>query len=188
MATIYVSYRNNEQPFVEAVILRLEQDHDVRIDYKIPPGADWRSHQQEELRRCDVFLVFVSVHRELSWPRRTDLQGRQKLYELVEYASKRTFADDSPRQDLTASFTAKRARLGSHQGRLLDYVTSHQGGRPYIPYEEVKTEFDSLRTTVYYRLEHLRLLGFLSRQIGDRGGEPLWGWSLSDSYRREVGL
>ena len=60
MATIYVSYRNNEQPFVEAVMSRLEQDHDVRIDYKIPPGADWRSHQQEELRRCDVFLVFVS--------------------------------------------------------------------------------------------------------------------------------
>ena len=52
----------------------------------------------------------------------------------------------------------------------------------------MKTEFDSLRTTVYYRLEHLRLLGFLSRtQIGDRGGEPLWGWSLSDSYRRESG-
>jgi hypothetical protein len=133
--------------------------------------------------------VLEKLHQELSWPRRTDLQGRQKLYEFVEYASRKAFTDDSPRQDLRASFTAKRARLGSHQGRLLDYVMSRQGGRPYIPYAEVKTEFESLRTTVYYRLEHLRLLGFLSRtQIGDQGGEPLWGWSLSDTYRREVGL
>ena len=60
MATVYVSYRNRERPLVEAVTKRLEDDHDVRIDYKIPAGTNWRSYQDDELKRSDVFLVFVS--------------------------------------------------------------------------------------------------------------------------------
>jgi hypothetical protein len=60
VATIYVSYRSTEEPFVRAVVSRLEQQHDVRIDYNMPAGVDWRSHQLEDLRACDVFLVFVS--------------------------------------------------------------------------------------------------------------------------------
>ena len=60
MATVYVSYRNREQPFVKAVMSLLEDSHDIRIDYKVPPGMDWRSYQHDELRRSDVFLVFVS--------------------------------------------------------------------------------------------------------------------------------
>jgi len=60
MTTVYVSYRSTEQPFVEAVMSRLEPRHDIRIDYKIPVGADWRSHQLDELRTSEVFLVFVS--------------------------------------------------------------------------------------------------------------------------------
>ena len=43
LATIYVSYRSSDEPFVRAVVDRLETRHDVRIDYHIPAGADWRS-------------------------------------------------------------------------------------------------------------------------------------------------
>jgi len=60
VATIYVSYRSTEERFVRAVVSKLEQRHDVRIDYNMPAGVDWRSHQIEDLRTCDVFLVFVS--------------------------------------------------------------------------------------------------------------------------------
>src|SRR5262245_40695576 len=66
MATVYVSYRNAEQPFVRAVMSRLEQRHDVRIDYNLPAGVDWRSHQLDDLRTCDVFLVFVSQDTQTS--------------------------------------------------------------------------------------------------------------------------
>ena len=41
---------------------------------------------------------------------------------------------------------------------------------------------------LYYRLEQLRLLGFLDRE--DRGevpGQPSFGWTLSEKYRREIG-
>src|SRR5262245_57328075 len=60
MARIYVSYRSNEEPFVRAVMRTLERSHEILIDYNMPAGVDWRSHQLEDLRRCDVFLVFVS--------------------------------------------------------------------------------------------------------------------------------
>jgi hypothetical protein len=60
MATVYVSYRSTEEPFVRAVMARLQARHQIRIDYNMPAGVDWRAHQLEELRTCDVFLVFVS--------------------------------------------------------------------------------------------------------------------------------
>jgi hypothetical protein len=133
--------------------------------------------------------VIEQLHRELYWPRKTDLQGRQKQYELVDYASKKTFSRDLLEQELNASFAAKRARIGGHQSRLLDYLTARQGGRPHVPAAELYEQFESMRTTIYYRLEHLRLLGFLSRtQIGGSGLEPVFGWLLSDKYRHEIGL
>lgn len=60
MATVYVSYRSTEEPFVRAVMAKLQARHQIRIDYNMPAGVDWRAHQLEELRTCDVFLVFVS--------------------------------------------------------------------------------------------------------------------------------
>jgi hypothetical protein len=40
---------------------------------------------------------------------------------------------------------------------------------------------------VFYRLEQLRLLGFLqSTNTGEAGGKPVFGWSLSEAYRREL--
>ena len=133
--------------------------------------------------------VIDKLHRELSWARKTDLQGRQKQYEFVDYASTKTFARDPLDQELKATFTVKRARVGGHQGKLLDYITDRQSARPYIPAAELYKQFESTRTTLFYRLEHLRLLGFLSRTpIGEPDGKPVWGWSLSEKYRREVGL
>ena len=66
MATVYVSYRSTEEPFVRAVTAKLEPRHQILIDYNMPPGAEWRAHQLEELRTCDVFLVFVSKDTQAS--------------------------------------------------------------------------------------------------------------------------
>src|SRR5262249_51882643 len=60
VATVYVSYRSNEEPFVRDVMSRLQPRHDIRVDYNMPGGVDWRAHQLDDLRACEVFLVFVS--------------------------------------------------------------------------------------------------------------------------------
>lgn len=389
MASVYVSYRSSEQPFVEAVVSRLKSRHDIRIDTKIPVGADWRSQQLEELRTSEVFLVFVSqetrgsdfqnaemggarfcssfldgklivpvliddvppprplahldflrlldrdpgraaaeidgaisartprvrlfishAHRDadlasrlvdvitsglqvpsgelrctsvtgfqldlgtmapdalrrelgsaacviavltpnsqgndwvlfelgaawanakvsipllaggledkdipgplrgaaggqlglpatldrmmdqlqavLGWQPRTDLAGRSKRYELVDYVKAKAFPRESVEYDLRASFAAKRARIGERQGRLLDRVAAEPGGTTPIAEGELAKQFPELESGLYYRLEQLRLLGFLDREkLAERGGGWVWGWRLSEPYRREIGL
>ena len=60
MAKIYVSYKSTEEPFVRQLMSQLEPEHELLIDYNIPVGADWRSHQLEELRAAEIFVIFVS--------------------------------------------------------------------------------------------------------------------------------
>ena len=60
MATIYVPYKREEQPFVQAVMSRLEDHHDVRVDYNLTAGADWPLQQMQDMRESEVCLVFVS--------------------------------------------------------------------------------------------------------------------------------
>jgi hypothetical protein len=390
MAKVYVSYRRREQEFVTAVMSRLEQRHDVRVDYNVPAGADWRTHLLDDLRASDVFLVFVSegtaesdfqnaeigaarfcsafidgkliipvlidncplprtvddldrldltrrdpdeaarqiedaliwrrvprvrlfishahrdqdlasrlvdvltsgfqvppgelrctsvpgyqldlgtmapdslrrelgsaacviailtpnslgaewvlfelgaawanarlpipllagsledkdipgplrgaaggklsspvaldllvdqVARDVGWPQRSGPSSRAKRYELAEYAAKKSFARDLLEDELQATFTAKRARIGSTQNTLLDYVTDKQGGRPHVSMEELSGQFPKLASSLHYRLEQLRLLGFLDRtEVGGSPGAPEYGWSLAKRYRSEVGL
>jgi hypothetical protein len=390
MTTVYVSYRSTEQPFVEAVMSRLEPRHDIRIDYNIPVGADWRRHQLDELRTSEVFLVFVShdthcsdfqgaeiggarfcsdlvdgkliipallddnamlprpieqldyldlrhrnpdqaaqeidevivrhgqrvrlfishahadaelasrlvdvinaglevpagalrctsvpgyqldlgamapdvlrrelgsaacvlavltpnslsndwvlfelgaawanaklsipllagglqdkdipgpfrgaaggqlttpttldrmidqLEKVLGWRQRNDLSARNKRYDLVKYMETKTFARDLIEAELKAGFTAKRSRIGSKQNQVLDYITGKLGRWPHIPQEELAQQFADLEPSLYYRLEQLRLLGFVERvEIGESRGAPRFGWTLSDRYRREVGL
>jgi hypothetical protein len=41
---------------------------------------------------------------------------------------------------------------------------------------------------LYYRLEQLRLLGFVAKvELGESDGDPVFGWTLSDNYRRDIG-
>jgi hypothetical protein len=60
VATIYVSYKSDDEQFVSEVVSRLEREHDVFIDYKMPLGAEWRSYMLEKLKTSEIFLIFVS--------------------------------------------------------------------------------------------------------------------------------
>src|SRR5262249_34137867 len=60
VARIYVSYRSSEEPFIRNVVAQLAPSHDIRIDYNMPRGVDWRAHQLEDMRASEVFVVFVS--------------------------------------------------------------------------------------------------------------------------------
>lgn len=134
-----------------------------------------------------VDQLIDQLERVLGWPQRHDLAARHKRYELAEYAAQKTFAQDPARAELNASFTAKRARIGSRQGALLDYLTKKTRSGGSIAQEEIEAAFPNLPGGVYYRLEQLRLLGFLERamQSGTTAG-PGYAWQLSPAYREEV--
>ena len=115
--------------------------------------------------------------------------ARSKQHELTEYADKKTFARDPLEQQLKSGFAAKLSRIGDSQARLLNYISGKSGSGRLLSTDELTERFDDLKksTSVFYRLEQLRLLGFLqSTNIGEAGGKPVLGWSLSEAYRREV--
>jgi hypothetical protein len=192
VATIYVSYRSTEQPFVSAV-------PDGALLCTSVPGyqLDLGAAAPDVLRRalgsaaCVVGILTPNsletewVLFELGAARASD--GMALAGGLED--NKKTFDVDAPRQESRATFAARRARIGNSQGRLLDYVTAKIGARPFIPIDELTRQFARMDTPLYCRLEQLRLLGFLRRiDTGESGGEPVFGWTLSDRYRREVGV
>ncbi|HVR97758.1 MAG TPA: AAA-like domain-containing protein [Thermoanaerobaculia bacterium] len=70
-ARIFISYRHNSEPDVtvaEAVCRSLKQRYDVFIDRDLEVGARWAERIEEELRRSDLMIVFLSassVHSEM---------------------------------------------------------------------------------------------------------------------------
>jgi hypothetical protein len=389
VTTLYVSYRSSEHPFVSRVVALLSERHDVRIDYEVPVGADWRSRQLEELRSSEVFVVFVSsdtresdfqnaemggarfcsafldgkliipvlidrvdpprpladldaldlsdrdhiqaareieaaiarrsprvglfishahsdadlasrlvdvvaahfdvpdgelrctsapgyqlalgsmapeaLRRELGsaacviglltptsvandwvlfelgaawataklsipllagglldqdipgpfrgavggqlnvhttldrmldrldavlpWRQRTGNAARNKAYELVEYVRSRPISRDDVTDELGASFSAKLMRIGPRQHQILHHILTRSNDGQHLTQDQLAQHLTDVAEGLYYRLEQLRLLGFLTKvKLGESRGQPKWGWKVSERYRREVGL
>ena len=130
------------------------------------------------------------VERRLGWQRRaTHPAAIDELAQLAADVSKNRFFENDVERELKASFTAKRARIGAGQGRILDYITHNRGNRPYVSQQDLQKDLKDIQTDMYYRLEQLRHLGFLTRQdIGKPGARfPVYGWRLSDRYKAEIG-
>lgn len=135
----------------------------------------------------DRLIDQVAEH--LGWRRKNDQFGRQKRYDLTDFSKSQSYARDPLDEAANVSFSAKRARIGASQGTLIDYISFRLAGRPHIPQQELEREFAGMQTHIFYRLEQLRLLGFLQRtEIGQINGEPTYGWSPSARYRKEIGL
>lgn len=132
----------------------------------------------------------AQVEKSLGWPRKQTYPAAiEELTQLaVEVGAKRFFEDDVE-QEVKASFTAKRARIGAGQSRILDHITHHRGDRPYFSQQDLQKDLKDIQTDMYYRLEQLRYLGFLTRQqIGKSEARlPVFGWRLSDKYKTEIG-
>ena len=128
------------------------------------------------------------LKRTLNWSQKADLTARTKLYDLAKCAAEKLFLEDEVGQELRATFGAKRALIGSHQGEIIDYIAHYHQGRAYVPQEELYERFRPVETHLYYRLEQLRYLGFLRRQqTGTKGGKPDYGWALTKNYLKELG-
>jgi hypothetical protein len=132
--------------------------------------------------------LLEQLEKELGWRVRKDPAARSKQHELTRYADTKTFARDPLEQQLKSGFAAKLSRIGDSQTRLLNYISSKSGSGRLVSTDELTERFDDLKSqSMFYRLEQLRLLGFLqSTNIGEKGGKTVMGWSLSEAYRREV--
>lgn len=125
--------------------------------------------------------------KNLGWPPRNMLAAYDKLSQLATYVAGKLFFEDDVEQEVKARFGAKRARIGATQGEIVDYITHNRDNRAYVPQDELYAKFKDVRTHLYYRLEQLRYLGFLTRQeIGKKGDYPDYGWTLSPKYRAEL--
>jgi len=93
-------------------------------------------------------------------------------------------------KELTLSFAARREALSDQQAAILRFLIRTGLDGQYISMETIKKKFRQYSTgELVYRLEHLRLLGFLSslkiRQNADGSERVIY--KLSEEYIRELG-
>ncbi len=124
----------------------------------------------------------------LGWKPRLGPFAYGKRHDFVDYMKVKTFTQDPAAGELKASFSAKLARIGPRQAVLLDHLSRKAKGRPYASLDELAAgEVAGAGNELYYRLEQLRLLGFVDKvTIGEVNGAPTFGWTLSDRYRRDI--
>ena len=152
------------------------------------PGPFRGAHGGQLSDSTSLVQCFDQLTRTLGWPSKNTIAAYDKLTQIATFVATKSFFENDADKEIKASFGAKRARIGRTQGEILDYVIHNGGNRPYIPQQELAQKFKALEASLYYRLEQLRYLGFLSRQeVGVTGGRPDYGWAVSASYRAELG-
>jgi hypothetical protein len=94
--------------------------------------------------------------------------------------------------DLRQTFLARRVNIGSKQQMLLHFIETRAVERGVSLEQEVintrfKKDFPGLKDAeIYYRLEQLRLLGFIIKEQTDN--VYVHRYRLSPAYRKEMGL
>ena len=84
MATIYVSYKGNEEPFVKNVVDRLEPKHEIFVDYKMPPGVVYQKHMLAMLKSAEVFVVFISTDTKTSSYQNAEIGAARFCHDFVD--------------------------------------------------------------------------------------------------------
>ncbi len=93
-------------------------------------------------------------------------------------------------EELRQSFAARVDALTEPQRQLLSFVRREGLGRRFVSQDTVEARFNQWsKAELYYRLEHLRLLGFLERQrIGtNEQGFDRFTYRISAAYQEELG-
>ena len=129
------------------------------------------------------------LSRILGWKQLSGPAAAQKRYALAQQAAQKSFARDPAAEEVNLSFAAKRTRIGTTQGAILDHITQKTGGRGVLAQADLEKEFAKAPKSVFYRLEQLRLLGFLQRTAqGGTSAGPTHTWGLTERYRDELVL
>jgi hypothetical protein len=92
--------------------------------------------------------------------------------------------------ELGLSFPDKRFRIGATQARILDYIVQGFVLHGAVSQEMLRKSFPKIPgPELYYRLEQLRLLGFIEKEkIGVRGDKPAYTYRVSREYQAARGL
>lgn len=93
-------------------------------------------------------------------------------------------------REYSLSYSARREALTQTQGFILKYFSNKSFAGQYISQDTLETQFSQFRASeLFYRLEHLRLLGFLdSQKTGqNQDGADRFSYRLSEGYRKEIG-
>jgi hypothetical protein len=113
------------------------------------------------------------------------------LATLIYYRPPRATKGIEPVPDeLTRSFTARRAGLTGSQTRILVFIEQEGFRQRFVSQDTIETKFDKYgKSEIFYRLEQLRFLGFLERQrVGrDESGYDRFTYRLSAGYQKELG-
>jgi hypothetical protein len=126
----------------------------------------------------------------------SDETFRQTLRNYLEEIEKNPDAPDNPvlswlklpqiPDDLRQTFAARLSSVGSTQPEILRFIQHATGATgTSIAQSSLESRFQHKRGEMYYRLEQLRLLGFITKE--QAGGEE-FTYRLSPAYRRELGL
>lgn len=91
-------------------------------------------------------------------------------------------------EDLKISLSERRVNLASKmQGEILHFIqyTMEKDSQGRVEQKTIANQFNKPDSEIYYRLEQLRLLGFLKKEAMGTfsNGYTRWGYSLSVEYR-----
>ncbi len=92
--------------------------------------------------------------------------------------------------ELTKNFTSRRISISQSQARFLRFAEFEGHSGSPVSQDRFEDKFNQYsKSEIYYRLEHLRLLGFLEKDaIGtDSHGFARFTYRLSPAYRDELG-
>jgi hypothetical protein len=94
---------------------------------------------------------------------------------------------DALAREFALAWPARRERLTSTQRQLLDFITAESRRRGSIPQHALESQFDGIRSSIYWRLETLCLLGFLEKEVTDFHRDmPRFNYRLSDDYSASI--
>jgi hypothetical protein len=114
------------------------------------------------------------------------------LKEIQSIRSNESSIDNNNKypKEFYLSFSARREALTQTQGRILKFFSNRSYAGQYVNQDVLEKQFDQIKPSeLYYRLEHLRLLGFLDNQKTgqDENGADQFSFRLSENYRKEIG-
>jgi hypothetical protein len=93
-------------------------------------------------------------------------------------------------EDYKLSFMERRVTLSGNQGAILSFIEVRSYPDRYVSQDSIESEFSKYsKVELFYRLEHLRLLGFIEKQgVGEKEKEvPQFVYRLSPEYHRKLG-
>jgi hypothetical protein len=156
------------------------RDNDIPGPFRGAAGGDMR-----DVLVLDALLD--QLERNLGWQQRHDLVSRSKRVDLARYANQKQFSNSGPEAAARTNFAAKLREIGHTQQRILDFIVQGTKTISHVRQSEIESSFSGVPTHVYYRLEQLRLLGFLDRvPNGHINNVPTFAWTLSERYRNEL--